>query len=66
MADDAVLTVETLAHDFGIRRCCGYGSASGPVHGIALIDILTETATVKGEVESSPEQAKDKETNQPG
>ena len=54
MADDAVLRIETLADNFRINRSGSLDPTPCPIHGIGFVDILTETAAVKAQIESSP------------
>jgi hypothetical protein len=54
MADNTVLGVETLADNLRIDRCRCSDTSTGPIHGIRLIDILTEATAVECEIEAPP------------
>lgn len=66
MADHAVLAVKTFPDNLGIRWGLSGSSASRPIHGIAFIDILAESAAIEGEIESCPEQDQNKGSHEPG
>ena len=65
VADDAILGIQPLTDHLGIRWRCYDGPSSCPVHGIAFVDILTESPAVEGEIEAAPEQRQHESPHEP-
>jgi hypothetical protein len=65
MTDNAVLAIKTLADDLRIRRRGRSSTTTSPIHNITLIDILSKSTTMEGEIKAPPEEHQDKDADKP-
>jgi hypothetical protein len=65
VTNNAVLSVEALADNLRVDRCCRSDASTSPIHSIRLIDILTKAPAVKGKVESPPAESEHERPNKP-